>query len=63
MATHSSILAWEIPWTDRPGRLQFMESQTVRHDLATKQQQYQDYHNREERSAKTPNTEKTTGNV
>ena len=40
-----------------------MESQTVRHDLATKQQQYQDYHNREERSAQTPHTEKTTGNV
>ena len=40
-----------------------MESQTVRHDLVTKQQQYQDYHNREERSVKTPHTEKTTGNV
>ena len=40
-----------------------MESQTVRHDLATKQQQYQEYHKREERSAKAPNTEKTTGNV
>ena len=25
MATHSSILAWEIPWTEEPGRLQFME--------------------------------------
>ena len=24
MATHSSILAWEIPWTEKPGRLQFM---------------------------------------
>ena len=24
MATHSSILAWEIPWTEEPGRLQFM---------------------------------------
>ena len=24
MATHSSILAWRIPWTDEPGRLQFM---------------------------------------
>ena len=26
MATHSSILAWEIPWTEEPGGLQFMES-------------------------------------
>ena len=32
MATHSSILAWRIPWTDEPGRLQFMGSQRVRHD-------------------------------
>ena len=29
MATHSSILAWEIPWTEKPGRLQFMESQEL----------------------------------
>ena len=27
MATHSCILAWEIPWTEEPGGLQFMESQ------------------------------------
>ena len=27
MATHSSILAWRIPWTEKPGRLQSMESQ------------------------------------
>ena len=27
MATHSSILAWEIPWTEEPGRLQFMGPQ------------------------------------
>ena len=32
MATHSSILAWEIPWADEPGRLQSMGSQRVRHD-------------------------------
>ena len=32
MAIHSSILAWEIPWTEKPGRLQFMGSQRVRHD-------------------------------
>ena len=35
MATHSSILAWRIPWTQEPGRLQSMGSQRVRHDLAT----------------------------
>ena len=32
MTTHSNILAWEIPWTEDPGRLQFMGLQTVRHD-------------------------------
>ena len=32
MAIHSSILAWRIPWTEKPGRLQFMGSQRVRHD-------------------------------
>ena len=38
MATHSSILAYEIPWTEKTGRLQFMWLQRVRHNLATKQQ-------------------------
>ena len=38
MATHFSILAWEIPWTEEPGGIQSMESQRVGHDLATKQQ-------------------------
>ena len=32
MATHCSILAWEIPWTEEPGRLQSMELQRVGHD-------------------------------
>ena len=32
MATHSSILAWKIPWTEELGRLQSMGSQTVGHD-------------------------------
>ena len=32
MATHSSILAWRIPWTEEPGGLQFTRSQGVRHD-------------------------------
>ena len=35
MATHSSILAWKIPWTEEPGRLQSMGSQGVRHDWVT----------------------------
>ena len=32
MATHSSILAWRIPWVEEPGGLQFMGSQRVGHD-------------------------------
>ena len=32
MATHSSILAWKISWTEEPGGLQSMGSQRVRHD-------------------------------
>ena len=32
MATHASILAWKIPWTEEPGRLQSMGSKTVGHD-------------------------------
>ena len=39
MATHSSILAWEIPWTEEAGGLQSMGSQRVSHELATEQQQ------------------------
>ena len=35
MAPHSSTLAWKIPWTVEPGRLQSMGSQRVGHDLAT----------------------------
>ena len=38
MATHSSILAWEVPWTEEPSRLQSMGLQRVGHNLATKQQ-------------------------
>ena len=34
-ATHSSILAWRIPWTGEPGRLQSMASQRVRHSCVT----------------------------
>ena len=36
-ATYSGILAWEIPWTEGPGRLQFLRLKRVRHDLVTKQ--------------------------
>ena len=32
MATHSNILAWEIPWTEEPSRLQSMGSQRARHN-------------------------------
>ena len=38
MATHSSILAWRIPQTEEPGRLQAMGSRRVRHDWETKQE-------------------------
>ena len=34
MTTHSSILAWRIPWTEEPGGLQSMGSQSVEHDWA-----------------------------
>ena len=36
MATHSSILAWEIPWTEELGGLQSMELQRVGHNLVNK---------------------------
>ena len=42
MATHSSILAWEIPWTEDSDGLQSMGSQRVGHDLVTKQLQDRD---------------------
>jgi len=35
IATHSSIIAWRIPWTEEPGRLQSMRSQRVGHDRVT----------------------------
>ena len=38
MATHSSILAWEIPWTEEPGELQSTGSQRVGHDRVTNTQ-------------------------
>ena len=39
MATHSSILAWRIPWTEEPGGLQSMKSQRVGHNWATNTQE------------------------
>ena len=39
MATLSSVIAWKIPWTEEPGRLQSMGSQRVRRDLVTKAEQ------------------------
>ena len=39
MATHSSILAWEIPWTEEPGRLQSTGLERVGYNLVTKQEQ------------------------
>ena len=40
MATYSSIVAWKIPWTEDPSRLQSMGSQRVEHNLVTKQEQH-----------------------
>ena len=37
MTTHSSILTWEIPWTEEPGGLQSIGSQRVRYNLETEQ--------------------------
>ena len=39
MAIHSTVLAWKIPWTEKPGGLESTGLQRVEHDLATKQQQ------------------------
>ena len=40
MATHSSALAWKIPWTEKPGRLQSMGSQRVGHDFRWKKHSF-----------------------
>ena len=42
MATHSSVLAWRIPWTEEPGGPQSMGLQRVGHNLATKHSTHQD---------------------
>ena len=41
MATHSSILAWKIPWTEEPGGLQSFSRKRVRHERVIEQQQQQ----------------------
>ena len=46
MATHFSILAWKIPWTEETGRLQSMGSQRVRHDWATENSTAQKHHDK-----------------
>ena len=38
MATHSSILTWEILWTEEPGKVRSMDSQRIGYDLATEHQ-------------------------
>ena len=43
MATHSSTLAWKMPWMEEPGRLQSMGSQRVRHDWATSLHKIKDF--------------------
>ena len=43
MATHSSILAWRIPWTEEPGKLQSMGLHRVRHDGATNNSEYKSF--------------------
>ena len=45
MATHSSILAWKIPWTEEPGRPQYTWSHRAGHDWATKHMGYHIYFN------------------
>ena len=47
MANHSSILAWEILWTEEPGGLQSTGSQRIRHDLVTKHQHFFLFHARD----------------
>ena len=43
IATRSSILTWIIPWTEEPGRLQYMGVERVGHDLVTKERERGDW--------------------
>ena len=54
MATHSSILAWRIPWTEEPGGLQSTGSQRVRHDWAGDRWIIQTGEAKRDRAAKKP---------
>ena len=51
MTTHSSILAWRIPWTEEPGRLQSMGSQIVRHDWSDLACTHAQHHSDQRRKA------------
>ena len=58
MAIHSSTIAWKIPWTEEPGRLQPMGSQRVRHDWATsllhlEKKEFYEYFSSSSQSSKT----------
>ena len=56
MTTHSSVLAWRIPWTEELGGLQSMGSERVRHDWVTKHPRYSGSPNTEQSlSARQPN--------
>ena len=57
MATHSSILAWKIPWAEKSDGLQSMESQRVRHDLANEHAHTQTFQKVVGTSLHTPSTD------
>ena len=56
MATHSSILTWEIPWAEEPGSLQSIGLQRVGHDSVTEHRE----RNRQKESASTPQMTQVT---
>ena len=60
MAIHSSILAWEIPWTEEPGGLQSIRSQRAGHDLTTKSQPHTYLHLRPEAVGHQPSIHSST---
>ena len=61
MAPHSSTLAWKIPWTEEPGRLQSMGSRRVGHDWATSLCRWHHFYSREWRGTKEPLDESERG--
>ena len=54
MATHSSILAWRIPWTEEPGGLQSTGSQRVAHDCVTNTTTARSYRGCGEKQTRSP---------